>query len=331
MTIWEHLESVSIDENTNLLSYMILKGTLVITNKLKNNRESEHKYSEKRREVIEDVCNATKKINLKCCMEVLHEIREALRYNGYNVKVCKIKASSRVLIGANEPFGKIPLEVGFFFDPILNLPFIPGSSLKGAFRHALEDLIERDMDKEKAEKIAEIVFGSEKWSGLVGVTDAYPIKSGVNNLLFEPDVVTPHYPGTKTELDVDPNPVTFLTIARDVVFEFYIYFNKNIYSEENKQLEKYRKKLRREYAELGIVKDLASIKSIGDSVKELLDNAIYVGDLEKELKRLKDMGLNPINILPYVDRAVLYAFAKGIGAKTSLGYSRFDVIDYRSV
>ncbi|MFN7106488.1 MAG: hypothetical protein ACK4M3_07920, partial [Pyrobaculum sp.] len=38
-----------------------------------------------------------------------------------------------------------------------------------------------------------------------------------------------------------------------------------------------------------------------------------------------------VDVLPLVDKAVLYAFARGVGAKTSVGYSRFRLVNYAAV
>ncbi len=316
-------ESLKLSSTENLWSYIVLKGAYVLSLKLKEKRE----YAEKKKELLTDIIATTRHFNLNPIKRYLQSIKEALLINGYHVKVCKVRALNRVLIGISESFGKIPFEVGIFFDPVMNVPFIPGSSLKGVFRHSLKALLEKSGKKgNEAEEKARIIFGSEEWSGLVGVTDAYPVELGINGFLFEPDVITPHYPGAETELNVNPNPIHFLTIARGTVFEFYIYFNKEIYQDEHKWLKKMKRKPKRVHEQLGTitVKDLISGKSIDNPI----DNALFAGDLAKGIKELKATGIDVVKVIPWVDRAVLYAFAKGIGAKTSLGYSRFEVIKY---
>lgn len=319
---WSLIERIPLDNETNLLSYITLKGINLLMIKLKGD---ESNYTKKKRELLEEVCKYSKCMEPNRINEIRNQVKNALLLNGYAVKVCKIKTSSRGLVGSGEPFGRVPFEVGLFFDSIYNIPFIPGSSLKGAFRHALEALLEKSgKDKSDAKKIAAEVFGSQEQSGIVGVTDAYPVSPGVNGLLFEPDVVTPHYPGSETELDVSPNPVPFLTIARDVVFEFYIYFNKAIYREESRRLGN---RARRKVAELGTVRSLSADRLEGGPVR----GALFEGDLAEAVKRLKAMNISVVDVIPWVDRAILYAFARGVGAKTSLGYSRFGVLEYRSV
>jgi len=318
---FESLSNPKLNDITNLWSYVTLKGIYVWSFRLKN---AERRYNEEKVKLLEEIIKMSKHSDLSLIKAYLQDVKRALLVNGYHVKVCSIKASSRVIIGVSESFGKIPFEVGLYFDPIYNVPFIPGSSLKGAFRHALEILLERE--GKDAEEIAKIVFGSEEWSGLVGVTDAYPIAPGINGYLFEPDVLTPHYPGAETELDVKPNPVVFLTIARGVTFEFYIYFNKMVYE---KVVEHLGSNAKRKCAKLGVVtiNEFSSKRREMDPIKD----ALMLGDLAEALNELKSKGINVVDIIPWVDRAVLYAFAKGVGSKTNIGYSRFEVLEYKSV
>jgi len=312
----------------NLYSFITLKGCYIASLK-----ECEAKYVKEKRKLIIETCKWYRNhLNdvLQNVQGILKYIRKALITNGYRVKVCRIKAISRVVAGVSESFGKIPFEVGLFFDPILNVPFIPSSTLKGAFRHALLELIfknyvKKGMSKreaeEKAKTVVEHIFGSEKLSSLVGVTDAYPIKPGISGLLLEPDVITPHYSSVKTELDVKPNPVLFLTIARGIELEFFIYFNKRIH-EVSKKFHK---------AKLGSISDL-KVREFRDT-RDYIAYAIHDGNLEDAVKKAltRSKRSEVIRLIPWVDRAVLYAFARGIGAKTSIGYSRFEMIEYRTL
>ncbi|MGC9106640.1 MAG: type III-B CRISPR module RAMP protein Cmr6 [Infirmifilum sp.] len=331
-TFWEQLGELKIDKDMNVQSYIVLKGISILKDKL---QKSEQIYSARKKELIEDICRFSREKDLNNAKKNLQEIREALIVNGYSVKICKIKSSSRTLIGASELFGKNPFEVGLSFDPILNVPLIPSSTLKGAFRYALMDLVGREEGEGVAKEVADIIFGSKDWSGLAGVTDAYPVKAGINGLL-DPDVITPHYPGAETEFDVKPNPVQFLTVARGVEYEFYIYFNKNIYWREYEWAKSQGKQPKRKFAKVDTVdiENLIHLKPTGDAgdqVKNVVGKAFFNGDLAEALRKLESMGLDIAKIIPWVDRAVLYAFARGVGAKTSLGYSRFEVLEYRPV
>ncbi len=325
----QNLKRLCLSKNMNLWSYVCLKGTFILNLKLQS-REKE--YTGEKRRFIEEICNVFKSVDLRCVRDLLNEVKEALIANGYRVKVCRVKAVSRVLVGASESFGKVPFEVGLFLDHILNVPFIPSSSLKGAFRHALIELIERRYKGSgvDGESIASEIFGSEQFSGLVGVTDAYPVEAGINGLIFEPDVITPHYPGARTEFDVKPTPISFLTVARGVEFEFFIYLNKQIYELEHRYIQRGMRRSRRKYAGIGIVDKLEKHRFSGE--RDFIGYTIYSGDLGKALGEISGIKKEDIiEVIPWIERAILYAFAKGVGAKTSVGYSRFMIVKYKWV
>jgi len=316
----------------NIYSILALAGIYLSRAKLEENQ-----YAKKKVRLLVEVCKWFKENSkniLQLTRQHLNELERALLCCGYSVKLCKIKSISKSVIGASESFGKIPFEVGIFFDPIYNVPFIPGSTIKGALRSALIELLYKDLKEksisgknekqiiEEVTNIANIIFGSQKWSGLVGVTDAYPTEVGENGLLLEPDVITPHYSNARTEEDVVPIPVQFLTIARGVKFMFYIYFNKKVYEWEYMYLLKEKKIPKRQLVKIHLIKNLA--KSDEDIIY-----GTHNGDLRNLIQKLQEKL--DINLIPYIDRAVLYAFIKGVGAKTSLGYSRFEIIEYKVI
>jgi len=300
----ESLKSIVKNMNeVNLFSYTILEGTRILCLRIKN--DEKHYVKEK----INLIENLAKDFNpdLRDIKDLIARWADALVSNGYSVKVCDIETVSRTVISTGDVFGRVPFEVGLSFAPILNVPFIPSSTLKGAFRHSLEMLLESNR---QPENIAKVIFGSQNAVGVVGVTDAYPISLNSSGRLFEPDVVTPHYPGVRDEFEVSPNPIIFPTIATGVKFRFFIFFNREVYSGINRRITP--------------VKD----GDLGSTpVEDVLSYAIHYGsDLAKVLLSRKVEIAS--SMIPWVDRAVLYAFARGVGAKTSLGYSRFNVIRY---
>lgn len=286
------------DENTNLFSFVTIMGARILL-------ESERTVTgpKEKRELLKKIClwlprtSEGKEKTVIVFPEVqryLEEIKRALLSNGYNLKLCRIESSERVLIGTGQPFGRVPFEVGLSFDPLLNVPIIPSSSLKGAFRHALEEKGRRAEAKR--------IFGDKDCEGLVGVTDAFPV--GIYKVaqrgrhrLFDPEVLTPHYPGVVKEFDVSPKPVVFLTVAPGVIFEFYIYY-------------------RSKYA--------SSRRKIRVWSGSGTDSDVFEDDLAK-LSALDAASL------PALDLAVVYALSRGVGAKTSTGYSRFKILEYRTV
>lgn len=114
------------------------------------------------------------------------------------------------------------LKCGFSFDYVTGLPYIPGSSLKGALRSYFPEE-NREENKMKAtyikgilnkedlnvEELREQIFNN----GDIFL-DAYPEKEGV---LLASEFITPHTAG---ELK-NPNPIQLLKVKPDVKFRFY--------------------------------------------------------------------------------------------------------------
>jgi CRISPR-associated protein Cmr6 len=284
-------------KKANLWSSISLIGSKLMIDKQEDEKEIEKERRRFLECLIRRVILDVEKINQR-----LNEIKTALISCRYDVKEVKIKTLSRALVGGSETFGEIPFEVGLHFDPIMNVPYIPGSTIKGAVRSATFEIlykekfqkeIEQEKNKKKADEEAKEyaeqecrkIFGGpikeERNIGLIGFTDAYPVEKGEQDFLLYPDVMTPHYKNVGTELDVMPTPIIYLTIAPETKFRFYMFYK--------------RKRGKREL-----------------SISDLVDNPIR-------------------NQLGIVDRGLLYAFIRGVGAKTALGYSRFEILNYEKV
>ncbi|ACB39509.1 CRISPR-associated RAMP protein, Cmr6 family [Pyrobaculum neutrophilum V24Sta] len=107
----------------------------------------------------------------------------------------------------------LPLEIGIAWHPILNVPYIPASSLKGALRAAAPEPV---CDFTKAE-----LFGTAQEEGLLVVFDAYP----TGGKAVRPDVVTPHYrevEGEIAETQASPVPLVFPTVPPGTKFQFMV-------------------------------------------------------------------------------------------------------------
>lgn len=271
----------------NLWSHLCLRGYELMKMKV----ESSNDFEEKKRELLEELvlmANSSFNHNRDRILEMLEEVKKALLSSGYEVKVVKAKLKSRGIFGASSSFGVIPFEVGLIFDPLLNVPFIPGSSIKGAVRTAYYDLCkDKGPNEEKCKQICERIFGGEK-SGisLVGFTDAYPVKAGKKGYILYPDVMTPHYKDVKSELDLKLTPIIHLTVAPSTMFQFYIF---------------YKKKRGNRHFKIESDIDFFNISNI----------------------RAETLG--------FLDLAVLYALGLGIGAKTRIGYSSFEIVKYEVV
>jgi len=282
----------------NLWSYVSLAGCRVMQSKAK---DMSGDIAEKKQRILEYVVKRTKNLSNDKINQKLENIKQALLSCNYEVRSVKIKAISLVLVGASENFGKIPFEVGLHFDWLLNVPYIPGSTIKGAVRAGVYELLISDFKKSKrmdraedeAESKCRKLFGDNECAGLIGFTDAYPIEEGEKEYIFFPDVMTPHYTEeTSTELEVSPTPITYLAIMPGTLFQFYLFYKK----------------------------ERKSIKEI----KQLNVRNFKDADLAEE-------PVPDVNELGIIDRGLLYSFYKGIGAKTSVGYSKFEVVDYEKV
>lgn len=139
-------------------------------------------------------------------------------YGRDNVVSLRCELECRGSFGAGSSFGRTAFEIGLAFDTILNLPFLPGSSIKGAVRAAYKE------DKSDDERI----FGSPNNRSEVIFGDAYPISSnGFYKYFLYPDIINPHYQDDEMdETKVQPTPVIHLTVPPGLTFRFIIAFRK---------------------------------------------------------------------------------------------------------
>jgi CRISPR-associated protein Cmr6 len=160
------------------------------------------------------------------------------------------RLESRLLVHTRSP--TLPLDISLAWDPVLNLPYIPASTVKGVVRAYLtmnnvtvEGLSVDDL-LGKAGKLAHV--------GYIVFFDAYPV--GCEKTLVEPDVITPHYSeveGRVDETSVKPRPIVFPTIAPGTTIYFPVAVNVN---------------LARKLKEKGKVAKLAE----GNTVNEILEH-----------------------------------------------------------
>ncbi|KGN92120.1 type III-B CRISPR module RAMP protein Cmr6 [Porphyromonas canoris] len=124
-------------------------------------------------------------------------------------------------------------NLGMYFDYTSGLPVIPGSSIKGALRSAIEewDFLEYNEEDEqkvwsgwkKEEFIKEIFEGEGKSIYDRDIfLDAYPVSVSGDSSLFGDDYITHHENPLK-----DPNPVRFLRVNPGVTYRFRFLFRNN--------------------------------------------------------------------------------------------------------
>ncbi len=155
----------------------------------------------------------------------------------YESIVIKAQLKTPLITGIGETH---PHEVSMVFDHNLGIPYIPASGIKGIVRFAhtlglidkIPDgkLVERDKDSKSCpphfndeDDWTDVpkLFGTQSQRGSVIFLDAYSEK--VPDLHV--DIMNPHYGkyynGESPPADyLDPNPLKFLTVAKDTVFIF---------------------------------------------------------------------------------------------------------------
>jgi CRISPR-associated protein Cmr6 len=152
-------------------------------------------------------------------------------------KTIRLKTTSRLATGLGREH---PIENGFAWHPILGVPYLPGSSMKGLVRALLEgNWLGQPPDSEAFHRI----FGSDFRNDFHRNNRAQALQNQVGSVLFfdalpaEPihlklDVMTPHYgdyygrskyDGNNLTPPADwlsPNPIHFLTVAPGQLFQF---------------------------------------------------------------------------------------------------------------
>jgi len=132
----------------------------------------------------------------------------------------RFKTTSRLVVGVGLVH---PIENGFLWHPVLGVPYVPGTSIKGMLRAWLRDWQGDETRRCWFEKL--LVGTKAKGVGELIFFDALP--ASVPPL--EADVITPHYgpyyrnPRDNPPADWhSPTPAPFLTVAKNAVFMFSI-------------------------------------------------------------------------------------------------------------
>ena len=238
------LSEFSTSRNINLwsLEYLIATSTRLLDIVKCSISTRKGGISLSREEVIERIIENVAKgyrcseisETLRRANEFLEETARGLIDNGYYVREVVIELASRGVIGASSDFGRLLFEWGLAFDPYLNLPYIPASTLKGAVRSAyLKACKAMNISDRECRVKADELFGSTESAGKIGFSDAYPIEC--TTYLIVPDVITPHYAGGKSvkyEKDAMPEPIRYLSINKGVKFKFLIFHSKDVEGKE---------------------------------------------------------------------------------------------------
>lgn len=124
------------------------------------------------------------------------------------------KTTSRFATGLGREH---PIENGFVWHPVLGVPYLPGSSVKGLVRAWATTWAEPKPDLAACQRI----FGAQNTVGTVLFLDALPVAP----TQLKADVMTPHYgdyyQGKSPPADwLSPTPIPFLTVAPGQFFQF---------------------------------------------------------------------------------------------------------------
>lgn len=137
-----------------------------------------------------------------------------------------------------------PFETGFVFDHTYGVPYLPGSTVKGAARAWAEEMRNGGDHRwgcaPDDDAVLDTVFGPEQSKdrqdkfmlaqGAVIFLDAYPFAWPK----LEADILNPHYKEYyegKTDAPADylsPTPIYFLTVACGQIFEFSVAVKKSL-------------------------------------------------------------------------------------------------------
>ena len=170
----------------------------------KYRQRTRREFAREKSSLLEEIVRLSGNLDLDAVRTYVSEVEEAMKEVFPRVFRVDARSLWRSYVHAKAPFGMIPFELGIAFDFLLNVPYLPSSSIKGALRRHLAN---------------PDLLGTTEVPSKVVITDAYPI---AGRILLHPEVLTPHYPRARTELDVQPNPLVHLVIAPNVLFRFYM-------------------------------------------------------------------------------------------------------------
>ncbi|SHK23358.1 type III-B CRISPR module RAMP protein Cmr6 [Paramaledivibacter caminithermalis] len=124
-------------------------------------------------------------------------------------------------------------ETSIKFDHIYGIPYIPASTLKGAYRNYMEKEYVFDYEEEKEEYIDIIneLFGTEDSEGELIFVDTYPEQG----FKIKNDIMNPHYSNYYDEKesptdDQDTKPIFFLTL-QETKFKFRLFIKEEVFND----------------------------------------------------------------------------------------------------
>ena len=153
--------------------------------------------------------------DLSLTNRLTEEVKAALTSLGYKVIDVVAKVDYKAITGTSEGLFHLVFEVGLNYDEVLDIPYIPGSVIKGVLRNNFYSLTNSYGDE---------LFGGKENEGYIIVSDAYPVGGAMK--LLTGDIINPHYykggKPVQSEYDVNPVPIIHLAVREGVKFRFLI-------------------------------------------------------------------------------------------------------------
>jgi CRISPR-associated protein Cmr6 len=288
------------NESINLLSATIAHGSHLLIRKGELKSGDEEKEGEKegyerdKREFLEFLVKngseyfKSKKNEIEQYLNDLKGYLELYLKGLGVVREVEMRLSNRGVFGVGSMFGQIPFEVGLYMHPYFNVPYIPASSIKGAIRSAYNNL--------------KVANAEKKWK---------ESKEDEDKEIFGDE----NFAGLIGFTDALPIELgeNGYVLYPDIINPHYKEAKDEMSVSPNPII----------YL---TVAPGTVFKFFVYIIKERENRG-----KKREIKLGKDIAEKPkpeIESLGYIDLAILYGLTLGIGAKTSLGYSSFEVIKY---
>jgi CRISPR-associated protein Cmr6 len=234
MAVKSCLEKALPAADMNVSSYLKCKFVEKVAEELRPRRgsraveELSRQLNQFRYDIAKEVVDLYSRGNvaslLSAAKKHIDEAVGALAELGYQAVVDGVYLTLTPLaIGLRNPYTE-PLEIAISWDPYMNLPFIPGSSLKGAVA-SLAYLKKSEWYKllSPFRPGSATRQGEQQASPLVFL-DAYPVEVFGDSLLSV-DIINPHYrevDGRISEPESSPTPLRFLVVSKRVAFRIVV-------------------------------------------------------------------------------------------------------------
>ncbi|NPB00418.1 MAG: type III-B CRISPR module RAMP protein Cmr6, partial [Crenarchaeota archaeon] len=209
-----NLKEINIESIVRLCAVEFLKARA-----LGKEKESTHIKMEILKNIVEKYSKTNESL-LRLLSEannIMTSIRKTLEEKRYDIIDIPIITKTRLLIGLSEQSFTRPIcDLGLSWDPYLNLPYIPASTLKGALRSYMErsGLTRKQVDE---------LLGSHEEGLKVVFVDSYPIH--LKDRLLTIEVTTPIYQeqkGTIREHEARPVPIHYIAVEKGVTFRLIV-------------------------------------------------------------------------------------------------------------